>query len=391
MSFDSLIHNLEIKIQQGGAEVFIALHRTPKPAAQGKPEPNPAKYELQNSGVLPPLTLTGFEHAAEGLRHVVFGMAKGAANEVVHHPIKFVGEVGFGAFIGAGAAIAATAAPEVAAVAGAAIATTAVVGAGVEIYQHGREWCHAAHVVVDPEHFSKAERMKGEATIASLGAGAANITALALGTAAGAPLAGVIAEAGIDIAESQGISNFLSNFPRSMGSNARRVERFGVSPKGGVGWPSSITDPEILPVASGNVRLYRGVKQQALNTEFNPTASEQQLKRWGDLLQKMIKGEKRMTPADFDFFQQAKANRIWQNARFYGDDINTAKYYAGPNGRIIYVDIPAREAMQYSKSAGAVPGPDGMTFPNIFALPDEWYLKAREHVNSPHSRTGMTS
>ena len=383
MSFDAFIHTLEINIQHRASEILVPLEKTPKPDAQGKQDYRAANNELQTAGLLPTLTLTGIEHVAEGASHVVFAFAKGAATEVVHHPLKFAGELVAGAAVGVGVAIVASAAPEVAAAAGAAIAAASAVGAGVEIYQHGREWYHAAHVVADPEHFSKVEQEKGEVIVESLGGGAANITAFALGAAAGAPFAGVIAEASIDIAESRGISTFLSKLPRSFDSNSRRINRFPISSSEGVGWPVNIADAAISPVSSGNVRLYRGVKQQALNTEFNPTATEQQLERWGDLLHKMIEGEKRLTPADFDFYQQAVANRIWQNARFYGDDINTARYYAGPNGKIIYVDIPAREALQYSKPTGAVPGPEGMTFPNIFALPDEWYLQAREHVNSP--------
>jgi YD repeat-containing protein len=141
-------------------------------------------------------------------------------------------------------------------------------------------------------------------------------------------------------------------------------------------WPKNIADVNgEPPVPPGHIRLYRGVKPS--ESEFLKPLTEQEWARWDDLLEKRAQGGK-YTP-----FEQAEYEDLYkrfrQGHKSYSDSKATALHYAGEDGKLLYVDVPAGEAlaMRDGGTGYLIGGGD------LARVPHEYHVKAREHFDSP--------
>ena len=155
-----------------------------------------------------------------------------------------------------------------------------------------------------------------------------------------------------------------------------------------IAWPQELQDSVEPPVAPGCVRLYRGVKPEGFNSEFAKPFSESEWDRWNNICNQLTKGKK-LNAEDSEFFQTAKEGRRFVGIRNYSDDKSVALNYAGADGKVVYVDVPFRDAVDMMREAGALPGPEGTSLSNVFQLSDKYYLSAREDVESPTNPFGV--
>lgn len=167
--------------------------------------------------------------------------------------------------------------------------------------------------------------------------------------------------------------------PENVKALPREVARFHTAPHT---WTAPVDAVE-PPVKPGYTRLYRGVKEEGLGTEFTPPMTKEERK----LFDKMMLGDiprDQWSKEQEAFFKRVSDTRAFQNGRYFSDNIETAKDYAGTKGKVIYVDVPAEYALRHSKSAGALPGKDGANFnATVFEIKSEISLTAREHALSP--------
>jgi hypothetical protein len=124
---------------------------------------------------LPSLTISNnTAPRSSGVRAVLSDLASGAWNEANDHPLNIL----FGTAIGTAAGLLAEyAGPEITipvALAGAAFSA-------YELYKNVPTWAHDAKVVADPNSYSPAEVSAAHSGLQSVGAGAADLTAGALG------------------------------------------------------------------------------------------------------------------------------------------------------------------------------------------------------------------
>lgn len=109
-----------------------------------------------------------------GVGRVAGEVWDGAVDEVTHHPDRILGDVAIGAGIAIGATLLA---PELALAAG-----VAAVGVGAAaLIEHAPGWIDAALTVADPTGHSAAELTAAENELHGVGAGAAHLTAGAVG------------------------------------------------------------------------------------------------------------------------------------------------------------------------------------------------------------------
>ena len=97
-------------------------------------------------------------------------VAKGAIDELVHHPLPVAAYAAEGAVIGAGITFLA---PEVAMALGA----TAMVYAGCKVGQNLNAWLHDCHVEANPQRYSNAENANANRDLQQIGASAMDISA----------------------------------------------------------------------------------------------------------------------------------------------------------------------------------------------------------------------
>ncbi len=131
---------------------------------------------------------SGFMHFVHGAEAVASDLARGAVDEVIHHPGQVVGSALTGLAIGT---VAILAAPEVAVAA-------AIAGAGYGAYElatHVGGWIHSADVVSNAQDHTAAEVASAHQTLQGVGAGGVLIGAGVLGSLGSAPLASAITEA----------------------------------------------------------------------------------------------------------------------------------------------------------------------------------------------------
>ncbi|MBI2810946.1 MAG: hypothetical protein HYX67_08980, partial [Candidatus Melainabacteria bacterium] len=158
---------------------------------------------------------SGFMHFVHGAEAVVSDLARGAADEVVHHPGQVIGSALTGLAIGT---VAVLAAPEIAIAA-------AVAGVGYGAYElatHVGGWVHSADVVSNVQDHTAAEVAQAHQTLQGVGAGGVLIGAGVIGSLGAAPLAGAISEAtglsaatAASSAEGGTVSDVLTNAVRS--------------------------------------------------------------------------------------------------------------------------------------------------------------------------------
>jgi hypothetical protein len=129
-----------------------------------------------------------FGTVATGVWNVAKDIAVGAADEVVHHPLRVIknGAIGFG--IGAASTFVA---PPVLAVVG----IGALALGGYKIYQNFGGWVRDAKVVVNPDGHTEAEIKKAHEGMQAIGAGAVDIAAGIGGGVAGRYAATAASEA----------------------------------------------------------------------------------------------------------------------------------------------------------------------------------------------------
>ena len=155
---------------------------------------------------------SGFMHFVHSAEAVVSDLAKGAVDEVVHHPGQVIGSALTGLAVGT---IAVLAAPEIVV---AAAAAGAVYG-GYELYKHAGGWAHSADVVSNTQDHTAAEVAAAHQDLQGVGAGGVLIGAGAIGSLGAAPLAGAISEAAgfsaATSAEGATVSDILTNAVRS--------------------------------------------------------------------------------------------------------------------------------------------------------------------------------
>jgi hypothetical protein len=149
------------------------------------------------------------------------------------------------------------------------------------------------------------------------------------------------------------------------------------------GWIAQVDAVE-PPIAPGHMRLYRGVKPEALGTEFTAPMTKAERKLFDQMVTDEIPRHK-WTKEQEAFYRKAAATRSFQDGRFFSDNIETARDYAGGKGKVIYVDVPREVAFANKKDAFVLPGKDGSVNYNstVVTLPSETALTAREHALSP--------
>ncbi len=148
-------------------------------------------------------------------------------------------------------------------------------------------------------------------------------------------------------------------------------------------WTAPV-DAVAPPVAEGYMRLYRGVKKEALGNEFTKPLTKEERKLWDSL----VSGEKpraEWTKSDVAFYRRVNETRNYSNGRYFAHDLETAADYAGKDGKVIYVDVPADMARRQAREAAALPSADGgiKYGATVFTIPTEVANKAREHALSP--------
>ncbi|MBU6452637.1 MAG: hypothetical protein KGS72_12700 [Cyanobacteria bacterium REEB67] len=144
--------------------------------------------------ILPPMHVGGAKdnHPTApqkgGFFAVVGDMAYGAAREIYHHPLEIAKDAAIGVAAGAAAVVAG---PEIAAVAGVALAVGAVEAhggfakVGSELWQGGKNLIHNGEVVANPEGHTKAEQEKAKEGLEEAGAVGAHVAAGVAGGLAG--------------------------------------------------------------------------------------------------------------------------------------------------------------------------------------------------------------
>lgn len=142
----------------------------------------------EHDGQAAPQEESRFMHFVHGAEAVVTDLAKGAVDEIIHHPGQVLGSALTGLAVGTAAVLAA---PEIAIAA-------AVAGAGYGVYQlatHVGGWVHSADVVSNTEDYSAVEVDAAHRELQGVGAGGVHITAGVIGSLGAAPLARAITEA----------------------------------------------------------------------------------------------------------------------------------------------------------------------------------------------------
>ncbi|MBP9090119.1 hypothetical protein KBI23_03760 [bacterium] len=139
-------------------------------------------------------------------------------------------------------------------------------------------------------------------------------------------------------------------------------------------WPEGIVDKVEAPIPPGHTRLYRGVTDKGLEGEFKVPLNQQEGRRLDELL---------MDP-NIDAKGHAELLKLVErrkaDGKYYSDYKDTALDYAGANGKVLYVDVPTREAASYSVAAGMMPDGKGG---GSFYVPYQHIRNAREHAQSP--------
>ncbi|MBS1955126.1 MAG: hypothetical protein JST89_13140 [Cyanobacteria bacterium SZAS-4] len=179
---------------------------------------------------------SGFMHWVHGAEAVATDLARGAVDEIVHHPGQVIGSALTGLAVGT---VAVLAAPEIAIAA-------AVAGAGYGAYQlatHVGGWVHSADVVSNTQDHTAAEVAAAHRDLQGVGAGGVLIGAGVIGSLGAAPLAGAITEAAsagaastASAAEGGTVTDVLVNAVRS--GRYEAVESNGITilrPVGGTG------------------------------------------------------------------------------------------------------------------------------------------------------------
>jgi hypothetical protein len=144
--------------------------------------------------ILPPMHVGGAGEAHQaapqkgGFFAVVGDLAYGAAREIYHHPLEIAKDAAIGVAAGAAAVVAG---PEIAAVAGVALAVGAIEAhggfarVGSELWQGGKNLIHNGEVVANPESHTKAEQEKAKEGLEEVGAVGAHVAAGVAGGLAG--------------------------------------------------------------------------------------------------------------------------------------------------------------------------------------------------------------
>lgn len=139
-------------------------------------------------------------------------------------------------------------------------------------------------------------------------------------------------------------------------------------------WPEGIVDKVEAPIPPGHTRLYRGVTDKGLEGEFKVPLNQQEGRRLDELLMDPNIDKKGHAEL-LTLVERRKAD-----GKFYSDYKDTALDYAGTNGKLLYVDVPTREAASYSVAAGMMPDGKGG---GSFYVPYQHIRNAREHAQSP--------
>lgn len=167
--------------------------------------------------------------------------------------------------------------------------------------------------------------------------------------------------------------------PENVKALPRDVQKFHNAPNS---WTAPVDAIE-PPVKPGHMRLYRGVKEEAFGTEFTKPMTKEERELF-DRMVVLDHPRDKWTPDEIAFYKRVTESRAFQNGRFFSDNIETAKDYAGARGKVVYVDVPSEYALRHAKDAGALPGKDGVNFSaTVFAIKSDIALQAREHALSP--------
>jgi hypothetical protein len=166
---------------------------------------------LVQSQALPDLQIdhheSGFMHFVHGAEAVGADLAKGAVDELIHHPGQVIEAALTGLAVGT---VAALAAPELAV--GLAIGGAAV--GAYELATHVGGWIHSADVVSNTQDHSAAEVALAHQDLQNVGGGGVLIGAGMLGAMDGDALAGVM-RSGYNEATGATVSDILANSVRS--------------------------------------------------------------------------------------------------------------------------------------------------------------------------------
>ncbi len=212
--------------QDGSHRILAEQRDTISGAAEHRAATTADSARLVQSNTLPDLHIdghdshsppqeSGFMHFVHGAEAVVSDIARGAVDEVVHHPDQVVGAALTGLAIGT---VAVLAAPEIAIAA-------AVAGAGYGAYElatHIGGWAHSADVVSNTQDHTAAEVAAAHRDLQGVGAGGVLIGAGVVGSLGAAPLVGAVTDAvagsaasAASSAEGGLVSDTLANAVRS--------------------------------------------------------------------------------------------------------------------------------------------------------------------------------
>lgn len=119
------------------------------------------------------------------------------------------------------------------------------------------------------------------------------------------------------------------------------------------GWPARLAEggKELPPVPPGHTRLYRGVQvQNGVEREFAAPLTAAEQKRYDEIVRLNLEGklEYKTAPKELqDEWRKLQERAGNPNAKFYTDELKLARDIAGPDGHVLYVDIPHGDIFSY--------------------------------------------